>query len=348
METEFCGDIALAPVATGPGLRSRRTAWVRKRRRRERSRAGCAGRWRSAGRRLRRLRPAGRPRRAAAAGAAAAGRARRRPGAAPARAAHPGGPASRIGAWPVTAPRAPAAWLAWRGGAAADARAARATARRPGAGPPRRPRRVHQPTALPYSRPRPRPGAGAGWLRRPTWPRWRMADMSSTSCIAVAPTCRACGASVPMVAVAAALHGPLRLRLGRERVARRAVGAPVPARRRRPGPMADPQRRRGVHPLVVGGDDAYSSAGAEWSPRGDRLFVIEDRTAVGPPPGLGGAHNERRLRHSPERPRSPRGVLPGYRLRPGVVAGRARRGLRQQRGYFDRAGVGRTVPGLFS
>ena len=45
---------------------------------------------------------------------------------------------------------------------------------------------------------------------------------------------------------------------------------------------------RGLHPLVVGGDDAYSSAGAEWSPRGDRLFVIEDRTAVGPPPGLGG------------------------------------------------------------
>lgn len=45
---------------------------------------------------------------------------------------------------------------------------------------------------------------------------------------------------------------------------------------------------RGLHPLVVGGGDAYSSAGAEWSPRGDRLFVIEERTAVGPAPGLVG------------------------------------------------------------
>ena len=43
---------------------------------------------------------------------------------------------------------------------------------------------------------------------------------------------------------------------------------------------------RGLHPLVVGSDDAYSSASAEWSPRGDRLLVIQDRTAVGPPPGL--------------------------------------------------------------
>ena len=43
---------------------------------------------------------------------------------------------------------------------------------------------------------------------------------------------------------------------------------------------------RDLHPLAVGAAGAILSATAEWSPRGDRLFVIEDRTAVGPPPSL--------------------------------------------------------------
>jgi hypothetical protein len=45
---------------------------------------------------------------------------------------------------------------------------------------------------------------------------------------------------------------------------------------------------RGLHPLAVGTAGGYLTTSAEWSPRGDRLFVSEDRTAVGPPPRLVG------------------------------------------------------------
>ncbi len=43
-------------------------------------------------------------------------------------------------------------------------------------------------------------------------------------------------------------------------------------------------RGHGLHPLAVPAAGADLSATAEWSPRGDRLFVIEDRTSIGPPP----------------------------------------------------------------
>jgi dipeptidyl aminopeptidase/acylaminoacyl peptidase len=41
---------------------------------------------------------------------------------------------------------------------------------------------------------------------------------------------------------------------------------------------------RRLHPLSVGTTGAYVSASAEWSPRGDRRFVIEGRTALAPTP----------------------------------------------------------------
>lgn len=41
---------------------------------------------------------------------------------------------------------------------------------------------------------------------------------------------------------------------------------------------------RGLHALAVGADGADLTTSAAWSPRGDRLFVVEDRTSVGPPP----------------------------------------------------------------
>lgn len=40
----------------------------------------------------------------------------------------------------------------------------------------------------------------------------------------------------------------------------------------------------GLHPLAVAAAGSDLSATADWSPRGDRLFVIEDRTSIGPPP----------------------------------------------------------------
>jgi hypothetical protein len=39
---------------------------------------------------------------------------------------------------------------------------------------------------------------------------------------------------------------------------------------------------RGLHPLAVGTAGAFLSTSAVWSPRGDRLFVIEDRTLIAP------------------------------------------------------------------
>jgi Tol biopolymer transport system component len=41
---------------------------------------------------------------------------------------------------------------------------------------------------------------------------------------------------------------------------------------------------RGLHALAVAADGADLTTTAAWSPRGDRLFVVEDRTSVGPPP----------------------------------------------------------------
>jgi hypothetical protein len=40
----------------------------------------------------------------------------------------------------------------------------------------------------------------------------------------------------------------------------------------------------GLHPIAVAATGSDLTTTAEWSPRGDRLFVIEDRTSVGPPP----------------------------------------------------------------
>jgi hypothetical protein len=36
--------------------------------------------------------------------------------------------------------------------------------------------------------------------------------------------------------------------------------------------------------VVVGVAGAFLDTGAQWSPRGDRLFVVEDRTSIGTPP----------------------------------------------------------------
>ena len=41
----------------------------------------------------------------------------------------------------------------------------------------------------------------------------------------------------------------------------------------------------GLHPLVVGTAGTYLTASGEWSPRGDRLFVIKDDSTIEPPLG---------------------------------------------------------------